>query len=247
MDKYYFTNTEYKNNYKSLLIDYLNQHIDNEIDDFNKLQIEKYRYGLDFIDVIVHPYNFDEMPSYIDFELFRDLMYHFKIDNHGIQSYQDFYLCFENKDFEFSLDMAFDGKYNYLIKSWEKIIDFLKDYAKTNLLADDILTIKTHSIEQLLLFDPNHFNNYCFNLFSYLVANYQKKGNVKYVNIFKFLRKIDKTNYAFNFTQKTYTDYIFKKYQIKLTTFNTANYKFDDVEKPILNNLEQSFRKQSLI
>lgn len=247
MDKYYFTCTEFKNNYKSVLLDYLNQHVDNEMNDFNKLQIEKYRYGLDFIELIVRPYNFDEIPSYIDFELFRDLMHHFKIDNHGIESYQDFYMSFENKRFEFDLDMAFDNKFQYLIKSWEKIIDFLKDDTKTSLLANDIIRINKQLSAQSLPFNPNHFNSDCYNLFNYLVANYQKKEKVKYSNIYKFLKKIDNNNYIFNFTESTYREYLFKEYQINLTTFNTANFKFDDVEKPILKNLEQDFRNPSPI
>ena len=154
MDKYYFTNADYKNNYKPLLKDYLNQHVDNEMGDFNKLQIEKYRYGLDFIELIVRPYKFDEMPSYIDFELFRDLMCHFKIDNHGIKSYQDFYRCFENKDFEFSLDMAFDNKYDYLIKSWHKIIKLLEFDSDKLLLIEDIALSEKNEIEKYLSDNP---------------------------------------------------------------------------------------------
>lgn len=153
MDKYYFTNAEYKTNYKSLLRDYINQHIDNEMEDFNKLQIEKYKYGLDFIELIVRPYNFDEMPHYINFELFEDLMDYFNIKNHNIKSYQDFCRCFENKNFDFSLDIAFNGKYDYLIKSWHKIIDFLNatfELISSNSEPDALDLSNTRAVDKIL-------------------------------------------------------------------------------------------------
>jgi hypothetical protein len=91
-------------------------------------------------------------------------------------------------------------------------------------------------------FNLNEFNEITYNLFNYLIGNYQKKGNVKYLNIYKYLKNINKDSYAFNFTQKTYKEYIYKKYEVKLTTFNTANFEFDDKEKPILSGFEQAFR-----
>jgi hypothetical protein len=91
-------------------------------------------------------------------------------------------------------------------------------------------------------FNLNEFNEITFNLFNYLIVNYNKKGKVKYLNIFRYLKEINKDSYAFNFTQKTYKEYIYKKYEVELTTFNTANFEFDDKEKPILSGFEQAFR-----
>lgn len=163
MDKYYFTNTEYKNNYKSLLKEYLSQHLDNEVNDFNILQIEKYKYGLDFIELIVRPYNFDVMPNYINLELFEELMCHFNIANHNIESYQDFCRCFENNDFEFSLDIVFDNKYDYLIKSWNKIINFLNETFKlisSNSEPEAIELSNTTQIENIYLGQPTKAKDY---------------------------------------------------------------------------------------
>jgi hypothetical protein len=109
-------------------------------------------------------------------------------------------------------------------------------------------TKPTHETEVLDLnntnsdFNLNEFNEVTYNLFIYLIGNYQKKGKVKYVNIYRFLKNINKVNYAFNFTQKTYKEYIYKNFEVELTTFNTANFEFDDKEKPILSGFEQAFR-----
>lgn len=91
-------------------------------------------------------------------------------------------------------------------------------------------------------FNLNHFNAVTYNLFKYLIGNYEKNGKVKYLNIYKYLKEINKDSYAFNFNQKTYKEYIFNNYDVRITTFNTANYGYEDIEKPILNGFEQAFR-----
>lgn len=133
-------------------------------------------------------------------------------------------------------------KFNYQKNSiYNSYLEFLKrkEIETTN---------TTHEPEAIDLsntnsdFNLNKFNKITYNLFNYLIGNYQKKGNVKYLNIYKFLKKINKKVYAFNFTQKEYTIYILKNFNVKLTTFNTANYEYEDKEEPILNGFEQAFR-----
>jgi hypothetical protein len=107
-------------------------------------------------------------------------------------------------------------------------------------------TKKTDYTAVNLDFNLNEFNEVTFNLFNYLIGNYDKKGIVKYSNIFKYLKSLNKDVYAFNFTQDKYKEFILKKYQVKLTTFGTANYEYEDKEKPILNGFEQAFRSHNL-
>lgn len=94
-------------------------------------------------------------------------------------------------------------------------------------------------------FNRNHWNEKCFELFNYLIENYEKEGNIKFINIFYFLRKkVDKEIYVFDFTINQYKNFIKSKYNIILTTFRTAEFDFEDKEIPKLNSFESDFRKQ---
>jgi len=91
-------------------------------------------------------------------------------------------------------------------------------------------------------FNPNHFNKDCYDLFLYLVENYEKKGKIKYINIFEFMKKsIDKNKYSFRFTQETYRIFIKDKYDIDIINYKVAQFKYYDEEKPALNSFEQQF------
>lgn len=129
-----------------------------------------------------------------------------------------------------------------LISIFKAYINFLnrKLLEQTEPTNTETGTLKEHKA-----LNRNDWSEKTFNLFNYLIENYQTKGKVKYTNIFKFLKNIDKTNYAFNFTEEKYKAYILDKYGIQITTFNTANYKYADIEQPILNQFEQDFRKQN--
>jgi hypothetical protein len=94
-------------------------------------------------------------------------------------------------------------------------------------------------------FNRNHWDEKTFNLFNYLDENYEKKGNVKYINIFKFLKSMKAKGYAFNFIEDTYKKFILSKHNIKLTKMSVAQYDYDAKEEPILSSLEESFRKQT--
>ncbi|MEC5165155.1 hypothetical protein RCH18_000880 [Flavobacterium sp. PL11] len=90
-------------------------------------------------------------------------------------------------------------------------------------------------------FDPNHFNQKGYDLFLYLVENYEKKGKIKFINIFEFMKKsIDKKKYAFKFTQEKYTAFIFLNYKIEIKKYAVADgYEYDEI--PFLNSHEQQF------
>lgn len=94
-------------------------------------------------------------------------------------------------------------------------------------------------------FNRNNLNKNAHELFTYLDENYEKNGNIKFINIFKFLKKVDKRTYAFNFTEEKYRNYIFDLNGVKITNFSTATFGYDDKEFPILNALEEDFRKRS--
>lgn len=96
-------------------------------------------------------------------------------------------------------------------------------------------------------YNPNHFNQKGYELFLYLVDNYEKKGKVKFLNIFKFMKNsINKEQYVFRFTQEKYTSFIKAKYSTEIKKYQTAQYMFEDVEKPILNELETQYRQQNV-
>lgn len=94
-------------------------------------------------------------------------------------------------------------------------------------------------------FDPNNFNEKCFKLFIYLSENYSKRGKIKYINIYYFLRdKVDKNEYCFNFIQSEYTNFLIKINEIELKKYQKATYKYEE-EVRTLNSLEQQFRAQN--
>lgn len=94
------------------------------------------------------------------------------------------------------------------------------------------------------IFDPNNFNEGCYNLFCYLVDNYKKKGKIKFINIYYYLKdEVKKDIYSFNFIQSDYTEFIKKNFKIEIKKYQKASMDFDE-QKRVLNSLEQHFRKQ---
>lgn len=99
-----------------------------------------------------------------------------------------------------------------------------------------------------LEFNRNYFNEKTYNLFLYLIKNYEKKFKVKYTNIWYFLKyNIEKIkyNYKFNITQDKYKSFIKENYNIKILKFKKAEYLYNQHELPTLNNLEIDFREQN--
>jgi hypothetical protein len=95
-------------------------------------------------------------------------------------------------------------------------------------------------------FNRNNWNKNTYELFNYLDENYDKKGNIKFINIFKFLKNVDKEFYAFNFTEEVYREFILNLKNLKITKFSTAALAYEDKELPILNAFEEVFRKEVL-
>ena len=104
--------------------------------------------------------------------------------------------------------------------------------------------IDTTPTEKIKLFDANHFNNDCYKLFNYLVDNYKKKGKIKFINIYYFLKdEVNKQKYSFNFIQDDYTIFIKTDYQVEIKKYQKAEFDFVE-QKRILNAHEEQFRKQ---
>jgi hypothetical protein len=109
---------------------------------------------------------------------------------------------------------------------------------KTNLLEVEKDTEKSN-------FNRNNWNQECFELFNFLIGNYEKKGKVKFINIYYFLKnKTDKNVYVFTFTIDQYKLLISSNYEIQFKTFKVAEYDFEEKEVPLLLSFEQDFRKR---
>src|SRR5690606_5093161 len=61
-------------------------------------------------------------------------------------------------------------------------------------------------------YNSSQFNEHTYKLFCHIVDEYKNEAIVKYINIWYYLkRNIDKTKYKnilFNFTQKTYKEFV---------------------------------------
>lgn len=102
-------------------------------------------------------------------------------------------------------------------------------------------------LEQKLNYNSSQFNKYTFDLFCYILGEYKKEGNIKYINIWYFLKRDikNKDKILFNFTQKEYKEYVIK-YNIEIKKFQKAEFKYEDDEKRILQNIVDTYT-QNLI
>ncbi len=92
--------------------------------------------------------------------------------------------------------------------------------------------------------DPNHFNKKCYDLFLYLVENYDKKGKIKFINIFYYLNYyVDKKTYFFKYTQNSYTEFIFNNFSLEPKSFKKDVFD-NSSEMHTLSSHEEAFRRQ---
>jgi len=91
-------------------------------------------------------------------------------------------------------------------------------------------------------YDLNNWDDLGFKLFGYLNENYQKKGKIKYINIWYFLKSQHKKGIIiFNLTQKKYNEFLTKNHSISITRFTKSKKIYDATEKPILKSLTSNF------
>lgn len=132
-------------------------------------------------------------------------------------------------------------KYRFLFDETKKQIKYSikkrNEYLKKRILEIDKSEHKQND------FDVNYFNKNCYELFLYLVENYNKKGKVKFINIFYFLKKeVDKKVYTFNFIQKYYTVFVKEKYEIEIKKYETVE-NFES-ERSVLNSHKLRYQEQ---
>lgn len=95
-------------------------------------------------------------------------------------------------------------------------------------------------------FDSNEFNAYTYDLFTYLLENYKKKGKIKYINIWYFLKrdcKPESKSILFNFTQEKFKEYCKGNLGIQIKKFEKSEFKYKETELGILNDLVDRFNK----
>lgn len=126
----------------------------------------------------------------------------------------------------------------------KKVDNFLFSNTENFLKTEDA-AVETKKNKDKSDFNKNHWNEKCFELFNYLIDNYEKKGNVKFINVFYFLKnKVSKEIYAFAFTIDQYKIFIESQYGVKFNTFKTSEFDFEDKVIPILNAFEADFRAE---
>lgn len=152
----------------------------------------------------------------------------------------------------FEIEELFEQYHNLSYSDHRSMITKIEDFQYC--MQEIVLWLNSKSVSQFnqqaasnkcgVSYNRNNWNKKTYDLFNYLDENYEKKGKIKFINIFEFLKNIDKKNYAFNFTEKAYRDFIHNLKGIKITKFSTAEFAYEDKELPILNSLEEDFRKE---
>ena len=151
---------------------------------------------------------------------------------------------------KFRIDLMrteFKKYFERLIKSIEDSIP--KDTLK--LIKEDSTEIDSKkpqpSNENSDKYSPSQFNEFTYNLFSYILDEYPTTGIVKYINIWYFLRQNIQDKYKkdilFNFTQDKYKIFVKKNFGIEIKKFQKASFKYDDDEVPILQNIVKIYYK----
>jgi hypothetical protein len=90
-------------------------------------------------------------------------------------------------------------------------------------------------------YDPNLWNNDCFELFKYLYDCYYKTTNRQLTNVWFYLKDSGSSKYILKATKDQYKDFIFNKYQIKITNFDKAQAKWEDKEYTTINDHRINF------
>jgi len=212
----------------------------------NKDFVNTYLSELNSLDEQTEIKTFDIMENLVEESDIGILIYNYKFSSDGKYETEEITHRFENLNYSQHRKMAekiypFQFCMNEMIKAEnDKTIKQFPLSLKSETIEKEEILIQDSIIEPE--FNRNNFNKRGFDLFNYLIENYEKKGNIKFINIYSFLRnEIDKSNYLFRFKQYEYTAFIQKTYDIKITKYQTAEYGFEE-EKSILNSLEKDFR-----
>jgi hypothetical protein len=91
-------------------------------------------------------------------------------------------------------------------------------------------------------YDINFWNKDCFDLFNYLVDNYNATAKKqKFVNIWFYLEYNTKNNYVFNYGKEKYKKYVSDRFDFDFNTAKLNKPNNFDNQLTILNNLYTSY------
>lgn len=94
-------------------------------------------------------------------------------------------------------------------------------------------------------YNPNLWNEPCYELFKYLYDNYYRKTTKrKLTNIWFFLKEYDPENYVLLATKDDYRDFLQINYSIIITNFDKATNKFDEKDMPSLRGHHLNFESK---
>jgi hypothetical protein len=162
--------------------------------------------------------------------------FYYPIDKLGIDMDGFIY----NRSIKIMLDIIIDLQSNIL--NTNDLGNFCSDDLELNESIKKTSNEESVDLEIKKASISNYFNKNCYDLFLYLVENYEKKDKVKFINIFYYLNYYaDKNSYHFKFTQEIYSLFIKKNYSIVPKSFKKAVFD-DSSEKYTLNSLEENFR-----
>lgn len=172
-----------------------------------------------------------------------------ELDNLKVTREKNYALKFETSTNHYDSAEKLEHIKNILPFVYEDFKDFKEMYFsnKYNQLLENTSAEEKTDTEQLgsyvVEYNKNHWNKNCYELFMYLMGNYEMAGKIKYINVWYFLRRdADKKLYTFNLKQKNYKEFIRANYSIEIKKFAKAEFDYD-VQKGIMHAHEDDFRR----
>lgn len=151
---------------------------------------------------------------------------------------------FSNPD-KFSKNQKQSGEFN-------SFVDSIHTDTKTQILPQvqyktiEIPTILNEIEELHPPHDPNLWNKQCYELFKYLYDNYYgNKTKRKLTNIWFFLKEKQSKTCTFLATKDMYVDFLKLNYDISITNFDKAIFKFEDKEVPAMDGHRINFESNN--
>lgn len=155
----------------------------------------------------------------------------------NINKYEEWYNCNKDKITRLFGERSFYSTTNDTLQfTKKKIIEVATPQPNR---VDNTIPQSTQAAP---IFNPNYLNEQGSNLFSYLIENYEKKGKIKYINIWHFMKEVHKeeSSIIFNYTQSKYIELIKELFKIEIKKFQKAG-SFKEKEVPILREIANNF------
>lgn len=188
----------------------------------------------------------DKYQWYLLHNRWRVIIFNKTYDNDDFKEFTDkitkekeAYIYIHNK---LTGDKKMEFKCDYLDR-----LEFLKSkqiHTKFIVYLDSYILELEEKTNNITNYKAGQFNDFTFNLFTYILNEYPTDGNIKYINIWYFLKRDikSKENILFNFTQKEFTTFVKKEYGNCITKFQKATFKYQDSELGILQNIATTYR-----